>query len=50
MQNSKQEIPKITVVVRKRPINELEIQRNDFDIAQKLDENHIVLKEPKFNY
>ena len=40
---------RIKVVVRKRPINQKEIEKNDFDIIEKISDTHIAVKEPKFN-
>jgi hypothetical protein len=39
--------PRINVVVRKRPLSERELKKNDFDIVDKRDEIHIIVKERK---
>lgn len=41
------DVPKICVVVRKRPLSKKEIQKNDPDILEKRDANTIVAKEFK---
>lgn len=42
-----QNIPKIRVVVRKRPANKKEIQRNDIDIIEARSAHTVVVKELK---
>jgi hypothetical protein len=39
--------PRINVVVRKRPINEREEKKSDYDIVERRDGTHIVVKERK---
>ena len=39
--------PKIRVVIRKRPLNKKEIQRNDIDIIEKRGPQTVVVKELK---
>jgi hypothetical protein len=41
------ELPRICVVVRKRPLNKKEIQKNDPDILEKRGAHTIVAKEFK---
>lgn len=41
------EIPKIRVIVRKRPCSKKEIQKNDIDIIEKRGNNTIIVKELK---
>jgi hypothetical protein len=41
------EIPKIRVVVRKRPTSKKEIQKNDIDIIETRESNTVVVKELK---
>ena len=41
------DLPKICVVVRKRPISKKELQKNDFDILEKRSSQTIVAKECK---
>lgn len=47
LQNIKHPIPKIRVVVRKRPANQKELQQNDIDIIESKNNNTIVVKELK---
>lgn len=44
--NSK-DIPKIRVIVRKRPANKKELQRNDIDIIETKGSQTVVVKELK---
>jgi hypothetical protein len=44
------EVPKIRVVVRKRPANKKEIQRNDIDIIELRASQTVVVKELKYKY
>ena len=39
---------KIKVVVRKRPLSQKEIEKNDIDIIEKRTRENIVVKEPKY--
>jgi hypothetical protein len=41
------DIPKIRVVVRKRPMNKKEISKNDMDIIETKGEKTIIVKELK---
>ena len=41
------ETPKITVVVRKRPLNRKELQRNETDIVKVADQSQVVISEYK---
>lgn len=41
------EVPRICVVVRKRPISKKEQQKNDIDIIEHRDSQTIVVVEPK---
>lgn len=47
IQNIKHPIPKIRVVVRKRPANQKELQQNDIDIIESKNNNTIIVKELK---
>jgi len=42
-----QSVPKIQVVVRKRPLTQKEIKKGDIDIVRVLDEQNLVLSEEK---
>lgn len=44
--NSK-DIPRIRVAVRKRPLNNKEIQRNDIDIIETNPPHNVIVKELK---
>ena len=44
---SLKEIPKIRVVVRKRPMNKKEIAKNDMDIIETENDKTIIVKELK---
>ena len=46
-QNIKHPIPKIRVVVRKRPANQKELQQNDIEIIESKNNNTIIVKELK---
>lgn len=41
------DVPKIRVIVRKRPLNKREIQRNDVDNIETFKSNKLVVKELK---
>ena len=41
------DVPKIRVIVRKRPLNKREIQKNDIDNIEIVKSNKIVVKELK---
>jgi len=47
MQQNKDNLEKIKVIVRKRPINKKEIQKNDIDIIETRNLKTIVAKELK---
>lgn len=47
---ARKSFPRICVVVRKRPLNKKEIQKNDPDILEKRSPQTIVAMEPKFLY
>lgn len=42
------EIPKIRVIVRKRPLNKKESQKNEMDIIDIRSGNNIIVKELKY--
>lgn len=44
---SKHEPPKITVVIRKRPLNKKELARGENDIIRILDQNTVLISEIK---
>ena len=44
------ELPRICVVVRKRPLNKKEIQKNDPDILEKRGPQTIVAMESKLSF
>ncbi len=45
---SSKDIPKIRVIVRKRPPNKKEIQKNDIDIIEPRGAQTVVVKELKY--
>ncbi len=45
--NTTSEIPRIRVIVRKRPLNKKEINRNDLDIIDLRSGSNLVVKELK---
>lgn len=47
VENSYKDIPKIRVIVRKRPPNKKEIQKNDIDIIETRGQNTLIVKELK---
>ena len=44
---TKDSTPKIRVVIRKRPLNKREIQRNEIDIIEKRGPQTVIVKELK---
>lgn len=46
-QPSRDNTPKIRVVVRKRPLNKKELQRNDLDIVDNRGPQSVIVKELK---
>jgi kinesin family protein 2/24 len=48
-QNDQQikDVPRIRVIVRKRPLNKREIQKNDFDNIEMFKNNKLIVKELK---
>jgi kinesin family protein 2/24 len=46
-QNNSDSIPKIRVVVRKRPLNKREISKNEMDIIDIRNGNSVIVKELK---
>ena len=45
--SSYKDIPKIRVVVRKRPLNKKELMKNDLDIIEQRGPHNLVVKELK---
>lgn len=47
MEEKKNDLPKIRVAVRKRPMSKKEIQKNDIDIIESKGNNTVIVKELK---
>ena len=46
-ESTSKEVPKISVIVRKRPISRKELSKNDFDIVDVRGPQSIVVKETR---